>query len=222
MSRRLHRAGRRPGAKAAGRLLVLLAASAACNLIRAPGPATPTPALKPSPEANVLAAFDASDESWVALHHAVQEAPQDVIREATELLGSADPAARFAAVYALGLTVDASQVHRLRPALSDPNPHLRTMAAGALIGLGEVESIPILIEALAGEENLPFVEPPTRAWTIAHAALTHYTEQDFGLLEAIQSGDEVGRQAALAAWQAWWAEAGPDLTWDAASQRYLP
>jgi len=199
-----------------------LAASVACSLIRAPAPATPTAALKPSPEPNVVAEFDASDESWADLHRAVQETPGDVIREAEELLGSPDLSTRFAAVYALGLTVDESQAYLLVPALSDQNQGLRTIAAGALIGLGEVESIPILIEALVGDESLPYLEPPTRAWTLAHAALIHYTGRDFGFLEAVRSDDVVARQTAVAAWQLWWAEAGLDLTWDAASQRYVP
>lgn len=222
MSRALRRVGRQPGWKALGRSLALLAASVACNLIRAPGPATPTAALKPSPEANMLAAFDASDESWADLHRAVRETPEDVIREAGELLGSADPSTRFAAVYALGLTVDESNAHLLLPVLSDENEGLRTIAAGALIGLGEAQSIPILIAALASDEYLPFLEPPSRAWTLAHAALTHYTGQDFGFLEAVRSGDGAARQAAVEAWPTWWAEAGAQLTWDSAYQRYVP
>jgi len=78
--------------------LAVLAASVACSLICAPAPATPTAALKPSPEANVVAEFDASDESWADLHRAVQETLGDVIREAEELLGSPDLSTRFAAV----------------------------------------------------------------------------------------------------------------------------
>ena len=209
--------------RGAGSILgVLAAAGIACNLLVPPSLSTPTRGPTSSPVPRLVSVFDDSEAWWAALHQAVGEAPQDVIEEATPLLASADSRTRFAAVYALGLAVDADQADLLLPALEDPNPGLRILAGGALIGLGRVESIPVLIAALGSDDELPYLDPPTRVWSIAHAGLAFYTGQDFGFLVAVRSGDEAARQASAAAWNSWWVEVAPDLTWDANSERFIP
>lgn len=177
--------------RVAGSVLgVLAAAGIACNFLVPPSPSTATRGPTPSPVPRLVSDFDDSEAWWADLHRAVREAPQDVIEEARPLVASPDSRTRFAAVYALGLAVDADQADLLLPTLEDPNPGLRILAAGALIGLGRVESIPVLIAALGSEDEIPYLDPPTRAWSLAHAGLAFYTGQDFGFLDAVRSGED--------------------------------
>ncbi|HET7010583.1 MAG TPA: HEAT repeat domain-containing protein [Anaerolineales bacterium] len=158
----------------------------------------------------MIESFDGSEETWAALHAALENDPQAVAAQASAALSSPDPDERFPAVYALGLIVDETTVGLLRPALDDPEPALRAIAAGSLIGLGEAASVPVLIEATASDEVLPFSHPPRLLWMFADDALRSYTGVDFGLDLASQDV----QRATADAWQAWWAANGASLTWD--------
>jgi len=186
----------------------------ACSLLTpgrgaTPGTEATSVAVTPTSE-SVVAAFDASETSFRALHDAIELDPAGVIAQAQVALSAADPETRFAAVYALGLAVDQDSLAALRPVLDDPEVSLRTIAAGALIGLGEPGSLPVLIEAMDSDEMLPFSDPPLPIWTFADSVLAHYTGIDFG----IAAGAEDQHQASAAAWRDWWEQNGGSLTWD--------
>jgi len=201
--------------------VALTAASLACSLFRpaaaspTPEPATPAPTLAP-----VILPFDGSEEAWRSLDAAVAGAPAGVIDQARAHVSDPDDQIRLAAVYALSLAVGPDEVDVLLPVLDDPQPGLRTIAAGALIGLGAKESIPVLIDALRSEEAVPGSHPPLPQWLLAETALVAYTGQDFGVGSAVQAGDPSAHQAAVDAWMDWWQEYGAALKWDLAVERY--
>lgn len=114
-------------------------------------------------------------------------------------LQSQDLTERWAATYVLALRADSAQAgERLLPILNDPEPSLRVIAAGSLIGLGQKEAIPVLIEALDSVVELPFNDPPELASELALEALTAYTGQSFDTVPE---------------WQGWWAEVEDMLEW---------
>lgn len=196
----------------------------ACNLL-ASGAPRPTGSNSTLPEvpsvptaAPVIASFDASEAAWQDLHEALDSDPATVLEQARAALASPDAERRFPAVYALGLIVEDGNLDILRPVLDDPELALRTIAAGALIGLGEAGSLPVLIEAMGSDEVMPFSHPPLPVWILADSALAAYTGIDFG----IAAGVEDQRQASAAAWRAWWEENGGSLTWDGSQWRLQP
>jgi hypothetical protein len=198
-----------------------LPAVLACSLL-SQFSATPTPL--PAPTATlppVIETFDGSEDALDTLNRAILDDPGGVAQMGIASLPAEDVQVRYAAVYALSLTADASQAEALLPALQDPDGRLRTIAAGALIGLGRKESIPILIAALSSDDAIPYSEPPTAQWQLAYRALNYYTGQDFGF-QAAGEADAAGRAAAAQAWQAWWDQVGVQLHWEASTGRYVP
>ena len=200
---------------------VVITGSLACSLLTSRGGPTPesmgTPVASRTTPEPVISAFDASEASFLALHDAIDLDPASVIAEAQAALASADPETHFAAVYALGLAVDAENADILRPVLEDPELALRAIAAGALIGLGEAESLPVLIEALDSDELLPYSHPPRPVWILADSALSAYTGMDFG----IPAGADQ-RAASAAGWKDWWEANGAALTWDGFQWKVQP
>jgi hypothetical protein len=80
---------------------------------------------------------------------------------------------------------------------------MRLHAAGSLVARGVIEALPVLIDSLELEADMPYSEPPLPAAEHARTTLEHYTGQTF---------------ADAAGWRAWWEQVGGDLTWD--GQRY--
>lgn len=207
----------------------LAVASIACSLL-APASdgavatgGSPSPVAAPtSTTSPVITTFDGSDAAFGALDLAIESNPAAVIEQARSALTAEDPKVRFAAVYALGLTVEPGNADILVPVLEDPDPALRAIAAGALSGLGIKDSLPVLIEALAVDASLPYSDPPLPQWALAESALVEYTGQDFRVGAAIQDGDAPARQAAVEAWRGWWLANAARLTWDAGTTRYVP
>jgi hypothetical protein len=74
------------------------------------------------------------------------------------------------------------------------------MAAGSLAGLGVRESLPVLIEGLSSEEELPYSDPPRSLSAFARFVLEQYTGESFS-----DAGE----------WQEWWDEAGGQLQFEA-------
>src|SRR3989338_3217627 len=182
----------------------------ACSLLsRVTVTATPAATVTPTPPP-VIENFDGSPEALDKLNQALLDNPDGMAQQAQSYLRADAIKVRFAAVYALSLTADSSNAEALLPALQDPDIRLRTIAAGALVGLGRKEGIPVLIAALGSNELLPLSHPQRLLSTLAHQALPHYTGQDFG-------ADPDAAQA----WQAWWDQAGARLQWDAAAGRYV-
>lgn len=187
-------------------------AGLACNTLQGSS-ASPTPgptAVETATAVPIIEGFDGTDESFRSLHGALESDPEGLILQAQAALGSSEIETRFAAVYALGLAVDEANAGLLLPALRDPDLALRMIAAGALIGLGEPESIPILIAAMDTDDLLPHSHPPRPMWMFADATLRWYTRIDFGLT----ADAEDQRQASAEAWRNWWEENGASLTWD--------
>ncbi len=134
------------------------------------------------------------------------ERHEEAAAEAAKYISSSDPEVAFAAIYLLGLTGSASDAAALRPALENDNASLRTLAAGTLIGWGEKEAIPVLIDSLTSEELLPYSEPPTPLLVLAAEALPYYTGEDFGVSQKD--------------WLAWFDTTGDKLSWNEESQTY--
>jgi HEAT repeat protein len=121
------------------------------------------------------------------------------------LLTDADPIRRWAAVYVAAILADAQHTSLLLPVLRDPDPALQVMAAGALAGHGVVDSIPVLINGLGSDAELPYDDPPRPVSDLAAEALRAYTGQAFVNQEQ---------------WSAWWGKAGSSLTWN--GKQYVP
>lgn len=202
--------GSRHRVKSGAATLALFVAGLACNTLQGSNASQTDSPTAQETAVPILEAFDASDASFQSLHAALDSDPEGLIVQAQAAMASSDIETRFAAVYALGLAVDETHTALLRPALQDPDLALRVIAAGALIGLGEPESIPVLVEALGSDDLLPYSHPSRPVWMFADATLGAYTGMDFG----VPAGAEDQRGATAAAWQDWWEENGASLTWD--------
>ncbi len=107
---------------------------------------------------------------------------------------------RFAAIYIVELVAQNNQDARiLSTALSDPNLGYRVIAAGSLAGLGDVRSIPVLIEGLASPASLPYDDPPRQLADLAKEALEAYTGKHF---------------PDLLGWRSWWEAVKDRLHWN--------
>jgi hypothetical protein len=161
---------------------------------------------KPITEFN--AALEVSDRD---LHVLIRDDPEAAAQAALEQLDADDPAARFAALYALANTAATDeQLEGLRATLASASLSERVLAAEALLVRGEKQALPVLIEALGSDEDLAFSLPPRQAWEYARDLLLTYTEGDFGL-----TADEsfAAASAARPAWQAWWQANGGGIEW---------
>lgn len=174
--------------------------------------------------ARLINEFDGSSLGTYSLNEAILNDPGSVRRAASVSLGAPEFRVRFAAVYALSLTADASQIGPLSTVMQDEDQDLglRILAARALIAMGDKQSIPVLISALPSDESLPFWNPPEPQWVPAYSDLNRYTGEDFGFLDAVESGDTAGRATAIEAWQDWWTNVGADLEWNPSTERYTP
>jgi hypothetical protein len=160
-----------------------------------------------------------SDEAFVELNRFVSEQPDVAARAAAGLVEAAQEEVRYAAIYVLGLTAAGpADSAALKRALDDDAVHLRTIAAGSLIGLGDKDAIPVLIELLAETDEIPGSVPPMFVDRFSSQALTAYTGEDYGLLEAT-SGDL--RTLALGRWRTWWDNVKDTLHWDPATKKYV-
>jgi HEAT repeat protein len=111
---------------------------------------------------------------------------------------------RLAAVYALGLTLEASDADRLTPFLESADVSERLLAATGMLSVGDARGVPVLIAALGSDDVLPLATP-IRAWEQARLSLLTFTGQDLGLREA----DRLRAAAATKArWEAWWTKTG--------------
>ncbi len=143
---------------------------------------------------------------------------EEAARAAGEFLQDGNLSIRFAAVYVLALTGDESDQSHLIPVLNDQDQALRSMAAGRLIGWGAKASIPVLIDSLHSKKNIPFSHPPKPLWTLAQESLPHYTNQDFGLKDAL-TAEEV--RTVISVWESWWNQNKNNLRWDKTKERYV-
>lgn len=160
-----------------------------------------------------------SDRAFADLNRFVAEQPGLAATAAAGLVEAEDEGTRYAAVYVLALAADGQEdLSALRAALDDEATHLRALAAGSLVGLGEIAAIPVLIELLTVTDQIPGSIPATFVDRFASGALSAYTGQDFGILDA-RSG--AAREAARERWRDWWTDVADDIRWEAASARYV-
>jgi hypothetical protein len=152
--------------------------------------------------------FDASPQAGfepeAKLALAIVTAPEASRAAALELIGSEDPDARIAAVYALSVTLRAEDAEVLAPILDAADPGERVLAAAGMAAVGDRRAIPILIAALGEDAPLPFGSPPARVWDKARFALLRSTGQDLGLGNATTVAEAA---ATIPDWNAWWADA---------------
>ncbi len=147
-------------------------------------------------------------------------ADPDAVREtALAELGTTDPDRRFAAVYALTMTVSAADpgsLEAVRGLLGSVDVTERLLAAGALASLGRREGIETLIAGLPSTEPMRNLDPPMDAGRYALANLRSLI--DLGLEVPLEG---VGPAEVAPAMEAWWREHGAELTWDADLGRYV-
>ncbi|CAN5788394.1 hypothetical protein BH23CHL2_BH23CHL2_23550 [soil metagenome] len=166
----------------------------------------------PGPEAEaaraVVEQFDPdAEDAFLALNDLAFSGGEpnqaNIVPALAPLLEDDDGARRWAALYVIALISNTpEEIAVLQTVLDDPEPLYRLHAAGSLAARGVVEALPVLIESLELEADMPYSEPPLTAADHARTTLEHYTGQTFP--------DAAG-------WRAWWEQVGGDLTWDGQS-----
>lgn len=136
--------------------------------------------------------------SWRELGLLTMQAPRSVVSELADEVSAGDVDVRIGATYVVSLRSEPGD-SVLGEALDDPDERVRVLAAGASVGLGGHEAIPVLIEALDSTVALPPNPVPVTLGSLAREGLVAYTGQDF-----------VTEQE----WRDWWERAGPTVRWD--------
>lgn len=191
-------------------LLVFLAVLAACGGSDSGDDDQLVDADQPSPLGTVTAetavdaveSFDPAEEDPVARLDEVILAGGDFVPDLAPILEDEDtePNRRWAALYLIALLTDTDdEIAVLKPMLEDDDEIFRVMAAGSLAGLGVTESLPVLIEGLSSESELPFSHPPRPLSAHARSTLEHYTGESF---------------EDAADWEDWWDDVSADIRWE--------
>jgi HEAT repeat protein len=156
--------------------------------------------VSPETAIDVVEAFDPAEPGAVLSLNEVVAAGSEAVPDLLPLLENEDPNRQFAALYvALLLTDTDEEIALVAPLLAHAEMAIRTMVAGALAGLGVVEALPVLIEAMSSSADLPFSDPPRSLTAFAQSALEAYTRESF---------------ADAPAWEAWWRNVESSLEWD--------
>ena len=172
--------------------------------------------------AEAITSFDgqAIDNSFTKLDYYTLQPSlhEEAAQEAVKHIQDKDQGKRFAAIYLLTLTGDKDDRSELAKVLEDENKAYATVAAGTLIGWGDKNAIPILIESLSSKDSIPYSDPPTSLAQLAYKALPYYTGKDFGLTAA-KSEEEINN--AQAEYKMWWSSNNEKLQWDEAANKYI-
>jgi hypothetical protein len=129
--------------------------------------------------------------------------------ELVNLLGSTDTGLKLTTLQILSETGDVSLWKSIAPLLKDKDPAVQEAAAHALGGLGDINAVPFLIEAINAGRNL---REGVTYWALpsdithnhryaAVEALNRLTHQDFKYSRALNN---FGRMFWLAKINAWW------------------
>ena len=185
-------------------LLVFLAAVAACGGSDSgdDGQSSPAGTVTAETAVDAVQSFDPEENDAVARLNEVAYAGGDFVPDLAPLLEDedAEPNQRWAALYLIALATDTDEeIAVLKPVLDDPEPIFQAMAAGSLAGLGVTDALPVLIEALSSDADLPFSEPPRPLSAYARLTLEHYTGESF---------DDAG------GWEDWWDDAESGIRWE--------
>lgn len=152
---------------------------------------------------------DDLNTSFAQLHYLASHNSDDrILAAAAVRLDSMNPEVRFAAIYLLVHIASESEIPLLIHAMHDDIDSFRTIAAGALIGLGYKPSIPVLIEALTSNEFLPYSDPPELLSVFCQRALQGYLDED---VRPVKKGD----------WPDWWAKHNEQLMWSENAKKYV-
>lgn len=162
--------------------------------------ATSTPDPQGEEALAVVEAFNPEDEDAIFKLNELVYDDRNVVPVLAPLLEHGDPNRRWAALYVIALLSDTDEeIEILMPVLEDENEAFRVIAAGSLSGKGIVMSIPVLIEGLSSEEQLPFSDPPRLAADLAREALEYYSGQTF---------------TDPTEWQNWWTTVRDSIRWN--------
>jgi hypothetical protein len=198
----------------AGAVIVCWAAAAG-NSRAADAAASPEQAITGFPNAtNIHAAFYDLNQAAANNTAALRSAALAHLADKKD-----DPGTRYAALYALVMTADADNgAAELAGMLTSANVDERLLSAGALAGLGDKRSLPVLIAALDQQDELSYRAPPQRAYDFAQRQLLWFTNQDLGL-KAAQTPE--GIAAAKPAWEQWWGSIGVSLHYDRRQRKFV-
>ncbi len=168
------------------------------------GPSVPTNAAE-----TAVAAFSLTpneiNRSFVTVDRLAISDPGELRAAGLAHIGATDKGVRYAAVYALALTATSASQMALRDVMVAGAPWERLLAATALAGLGNRDSVPVIIGFLGDDASFPYWEPPTTYWRFARRQLLSLTDQDFALGAATVG---VSAAATIPAWMQWWAANG--------------
>jgi hypothetical protein len=120
----------------------------------------------------------------------------------TAALADSQPARRAAAAGVVGRKGDKAQREAVRKLLADKDAKVRLRAARGLVGAGEREAVPTLVDLL-GEGPLPM------AWGAEE--MLYRLAGDKGPAVSIGGGEAEARRKCRDAWAAWWKENGPKV-----------
>lgn len=171
------------------------------------GEPSPLPTVTSQTAVDAVQSFDPAGQDSIARLNEIAASGGDFVSDLAPVFQdrSADPDQRWAALYLIAhLTDTAEEIAVLQPVLEDDDPIFRTMAAGSLAGLGVTDSLPVLIEALSSEAELPFSDPPRPLSAYARSTLEHYTGESF---------------EDAADWEDWWNQVSADIRWG--GERYV-
>jgi len=162
--------------------------------------AGPVGTVTPESALSTVETFDPAEETAVASLNEVVSDGGDYVPSLEPLLDDDDPNVRWAAVYVIsGLTDTDDEIAVLEPVLADDDAILSVTAAGSLAGLGVTAALPVLIEALSSDADLPYSDPPRPLSAHAQFTLEQYTGESF---------DDP------ADWESWWDDAGSDIRFE--------
>lgn len=137
--------------------------------------------------ASIIASFDSENPQSFSAIEEIVEIGEPAIPILLDMLDDGNLYERWASVYALGrigFYADKKKQEEILPhlkkAFGDPNPTIKTLAAGTATAFGDPSGIPILIESLESDEVELFSEPPELLRAYSMTVLRHYTQQDFG------------------------------------------
>lgn len=180
------------------------------------------------PEETVFSIVQGFDQKNASTFDRIEEAVdlgKEAVPPSLQLLESEDLYDRWAAVYILSrVTSDlqeeqkADVLSKLRDAFDDPDPTIRTIAAGTAVGNGDKTGIPTLIESLGNDEPMLLSEPRKALSKYSFEVLSYYCGETFGYDPQTPLGD---RESSIRRWRSWWEENKDSLSWDPAAQKYV-
>ncbi len=104
----------------------------------------------------------------------------------------------------------------LLPLLKSKYASVRTLAAHALLALGDKSGFPVLIDSLGITDRLLQSEPPEPTCGYSNRILMQFSGQDFGFGCSYEKYDSVGKGK----WQQWWQANGASLTYNKENGKY--